>query len=85
MRFPALADPIHEARSQARLNHRCQIVARDIQRALLDYRIPSDGALQQIFQATQNQHSAGIRLHRTQPVQLRCKTPAVVLQNDFPG
>ena len=50
MRLPAIADTIEEARYQARLNQRGQITARDIQKALLEYRIPSDGALQQAFE-----------------------------------
>lgn len=50
MRLPAVADTIGEARYQARRNQRAEITAKDIQTALLEYRIPSDGALQQAFQ-----------------------------------
>jgi hypothetical protein len=50
MRLPAVSDTIQEARYQACKNGRSQIVATDIRTALLDYRIPSDEALQQAFE-----------------------------------
>ena len=50
MRLPAVADTIDEARYQARLEQRRQVAAKDIQKAILAYRIPSDGALRQAFQ-----------------------------------
>ena len=50
LRLPAVADTIEEARHQARRGEREQICAKDIQKALLEYRIPSDGALRQAFQ-----------------------------------
>jgi len=50
MRLPAVADTVEEARYQARRHGRSHIVATDIRTALLDYQIPSDEALQQIFQ-----------------------------------
>jgi hypothetical protein len=49
MRLPAVADTIHEARYQARQNGRSIVTGVDIQKALLEYRIPTDGALQQAF------------------------------------
>ena len=49
MSLPAVADSIQEARYQARKNGRSHIAAEDIQKALLEYQIPSDGALQQAF------------------------------------
>jgi hypothetical protein len=52
MRLPAVAETIQEARYQARKNGRSQISATDIRSALLDYRIPSDEALQQAFEPT---------------------------------
>jgi hypothetical protein len=52
MRLPAVAETIQEARYQARKNGRSQIAATDIRTALLDYRIPSDEALQHAFEPT---------------------------------
>lgn len=49
LRLPAVADTVGETQYQARLNQDGQISARDIQRALFGYRIPSDGALQRAF------------------------------------
>jgi hypothetical protein len=51
MGLPAVADTIQEARYQARLDRREQIAARDIQKALLEYRIPSDAALVSAFES----------------------------------
>jgi hypothetical protein len=49
MRLPAVADTIEEARYQARQGGRSTVAGLDIQKALLEYRIPTDGALQQAF------------------------------------
>jgi hypothetical protein len=49
MRLAAMADTIEEARYQARQDHRSVVTGVDIQKALLEYRIPTDGALQQAF------------------------------------
>jgi hypothetical protein len=49
MRLPALADTIEEARYRARQSGRSNVAGVDIQKALLEYRIPTDGALQQAF------------------------------------
>jgi hypothetical protein len=51
MRLPAVSDTIHEARYQARKSGHSQITATDIRSALLDHRIPSDEALQQVFKS----------------------------------
>lgn len=50
MSLPAISDTIEEARYQARKNGRTQIAARDLRNALLDFRIPSDAALQRAFE-----------------------------------
>jgi hypothetical protein len=49
MRLPAVADTIEEARYQARQDGRSAVDGVDIRKALLEYRIPTDGALQQAF------------------------------------
>jgi hypothetical protein len=49
MRLPAMADTIEEARYQARQDDRSVVTGVDIQKALLQYRIPTDGALHQAF------------------------------------
>jgi hypothetical protein len=63
MRLPAVSDTIQEARYQARKNGRSQIAATDIRTALLDYRIPSDEALQEAFETRAN-HLRGQTLLR---------------------
>jgi hypothetical protein len=50
MPFPAVSDTIEEARYQARKNGRTHIAAVDLRSALLDFRIPSDAALQRAFE-----------------------------------
>jgi len=60
MRLPAVADTIEEARYQARQSGRSVVAGVDIQKALLHYRIPTDGALQQAF-APRPRHAALIR------------------------
>lgn len=50
MRLPAVASTVEEARYQVRKAGREQIVATDIRTALLNYQIPSDEALQQVFE-----------------------------------
>jgi len=49
MRLPAVADTIEDTRYQARQSCRSTVAGVDIQKALLEYRIPTDGALQQAF------------------------------------
>jgi hypothetical protein len=49
MRLPAVTDTIEEARYQARQSGRLRIAGVDIQKALLEYRIPTAGALQRAF------------------------------------
>jgi hypothetical protein len=50
MPIAAVSDTIMEARYQARKNMRGYIASEDLRSALLNYRIPSDAALQQAFQ-----------------------------------
>ena len=50
MRLPAVANTIEEARYQARKHGRSHVLATDIRTALLDYQIPSDEALQHVFE-----------------------------------
>jgi len=50
MPFPAVSDTIEEARYQARKNGRTHIAAVDLRSALLDFRIPTDSALQRAFE-----------------------------------
>jgi hypothetical protein len=58
MPFPAVSDTIEEARYQARKNGRTQIVAVDLRHALLDFRIPSDAALQRAFESPEKRRIA---------------------------
>lgn len=51
MPLPAVSDTIEEARYQARKSGRNHISAGDLRNALLDFRIPSDAALQQAFES----------------------------------
>jgi ABC-type glutathione transport system ATPase component len=61
MRLPAVADTITEARHQAHERGRFCVAATDIRNALLDYRIPSDEALQQAFETpTSRSTNSGI-------------------------
>jgi AAA domain len=50
MPLPAVSDTVEEARYQARKNGRTNITAGDLRNALLDFRIPSDAALQRAFE-----------------------------------
>ena len=50
MPLPAVSDTIEEARYQARMNGRVNIAAGDLRNALLNFRIPSDAALQRAFE-----------------------------------
>jgi hypothetical protein len=51
LRLPAVANTIEEARYQARKHNRSHLLASDLRAALLNYRIPSDAALQRAFEA----------------------------------
>jgi hypothetical protein len=83
MRLPAVAETIQEARYQARKNGRSQIAATDIRSALLDYRIPSDEALQQAFEPAARRSTSREetppytrKLRMNSVVQRRCTTVA---------
>lgn len=84
MPLPAISDAIEEARHQARKSGRTQIVAGDLRNALLDFRIPSDTALQRAFEIPKKgrvatfespQKAAGTPL-----VQSRCNGLAKVMR-----
>jgi hypothetical protein len=49
MSLPAVSDTVQEARYQAQRNGRTQLAATDLRSAVLDFRIPSDAALQRAF------------------------------------
>jgi hypothetical protein len=49
LRLPAVADAIDEAQYQAGLRGRGCITGEDLHTALMYYRIPSEGALRQLF------------------------------------
>jgi AAA domain len=84
MQIPAVSDTIAEARYQARKDGRGSITARDLRSALLNYRIPSDAALQQAFEPParrQTLANVGQPLFRPSAnLQLRCKGAANALQ-----
>lgn len=52
---------IEEARYQARKAGRSQIAAADLRTALLDYQIPSDEAMQQVFQSAEKRQELAIQ------------------------
>jgi hypothetical protein len=84
MRLPAVANTIEEARYQARKHKRSQILAPDIRAALLDYRIPSDEALQQAFENPRGRDgsrpSGEPLLRPRSDLRSRCNRVANVLQ-----
>jgi hypothetical protein len=82
MRLPAVAATVEEARYQARKAARLHVVATDIRTALLDYQIPSDGALQNAFQSDQPSVRAAVTLQsRIGPIlQRRCNGVATGMQ-----
>jgi hypothetical protein len=61
MPIAAVSDTIMEARYQARKNKRGYIASADLQSALLNYRIPSDAALQQAFQPVEKRRMLAIQ------------------------
>jgi LonB protease-like protein len=67
MRLPGVSDTIQEARYQARKNGRSVITATDIRSALLDYRIPSDEALQQAFEPVARRSNGGAAMSPSTP------------------
>jgi hypothetical protein len=83
MALPAVADTITEARYQARRNGRTSIAAGDLRNALLSYRIPSDAALQQAFEAPGKRRTLSVaELSQPRPsrnLQLRCSPIATAL------
>jgi AAA domain len=58
MPLPAVSDTIEEARYQAWRNGRNHIAAGDLRSALLDFRIPSDTALQRAFERPEKRRLA---------------------------
>jgi hypothetical protein len=82
MRLPAVAATVEEAQYQARKAARLHVVATDIRTALLDYQIPSDGALQNAFQSDQPSVRAAVTLQsRIGPIlQRRCNGVATGMQ-----
>lgn len=58
MPLPAVSDTIEEARYQAQKNGRSHIAVRDLRNALLDFRIPSDAALQRAFERPEKRRIA---------------------------
>jgi hypothetical protein len=79
MRLPAVVDIILEARCQARKSGRLYIIATDIRTALLDYQIPSDEALQQVFEPLRER--GGLAEPRFAAILQRdCNTTATGLQ-----
>jgi len=60
-----ISDTVEEARYQARKNGRTQIAAGDLRKALLDFRIPSDAALQRAFENPEKRRIASHRRMET--------------------
>jgi hypothetical protein len=58
MSLPAVSDTIEEARYQAQRNGRTQLAAADLRNALLDFKIPSDAALQRAFERPETRRIA---------------------------
>jgi hypothetical protein len=61
MPVAAVSDTIMEARYQARKNMRGYLASVDLRSALLNYRIPSDAALQQAFQPIEKRRMLAIQ------------------------
>jgi ABC-type dipeptide/oligopeptide/nickel transport system ATPase component len=61
MPIAAVSDTIMEARYQARKNNRGYIASVDLRSALLNYRIPSDAALQRAFQPVEKRRMLAIK------------------------
>jgi hypothetical protein len=84
MPFPAVSDTIVEARYQARKNGRTHVAAGDLRSALLNYRIPSDAALQQAFETPGKRRTLGVaeqpQLRPSPNLQSRCRGIAGALQ-----
>ena len=84
MRLPTVTATVDEARCQARKAGRTHIVAADIRTALLDYQVPSDGALQQAFEASNRQspNQADVQFDSglTSPLRRPCNSVASPLQ-----
>ena len=75
--LPAIADTIEEARSQARIQGRSHVNARDIHRGLFGYQIPSNAAMQEAFRVIQpNRAYSAFK----PSMQQRCNTVAQALQ-----
>ena len=80
MRLPAVVASVEEARYQARKAGRSHIVATDIRTALLDYQIPSDEAMQQVFEPLGERHGTnGSELGGSTVLQRRCTPTATAL------
>jgi hypothetical protein len=81
-RLPAVADTITEGRHQARVHGRASIAATDLRNALLNYKIPSDEALQNAFQPDRPSGKPVVMLESSiAPIlQGRCKNVATALQ-----
>jgi AAA domain-containing protein len=84
MPLPAISDTIEEARYQARKNARTQIAAGDLRNALLDFRIPSNAALQRAFESPEKRRirsSSGLEAPvGAAHLQQRCNGVANVLR-----
>ena len=64
MPLAAISDTVEEARYQARKNGRVQIAAGELRNALLDFRIPSDAALQRAFEKPEKRRIALVARER---------------------
>jgi len=83
MPLPAVSDTIEEARYQARQSGRTHVAAIDLRNALLDFRIPSDAALQRAFESPEKRRfaSPNREVHvGTAHLQQRCNGIANVMR-----
>jgi len=87
MPISAVSDTIVEARYQARKNGRIHIAAGDLRSAILNYRIPSDAALQQAFEPPRKRPTFNAaeqsQVSQTPNLQSRCNGIATSLHSDL--
>jgi energy-coupling factor transporter ATP-binding protein EcfA2 len=84
MRLPAVSDTITEARHQVREHGRFSVAATDLRNALLNYRIPSDEALQRAFETPTSRSTSSSTARNQQfwvgaNLQSRCNRIATAL------
>jgi hypothetical protein len=81
MRLAAIAKTVEEARCQARKAGRLHIIATDIRTAILEYQVPSDGALENAFQSNRFSVGSVVKPSIAAITQRPCKSYATSLQS----